>query len=208
MKNLKKLERDGLLKSKSYGLGEDSAKLWQIYTSKTATSPKRIQDKVLKELGFEVTNWEVHSALHKHDKVVADCFVSLAITNELLSWEGEGNQKSGFRYDAKFEISSVQEPFFLEVEISDKGDKRLLEKIENYVAYYHKTKEPFNVLFTVPHEAFLERLINLFAERKLGSQYMVAVQQEFVADALNAPITTRFDTFNLSNNIPNSIPTE
>lgn len=56
MKNLKKLENDGLLKSDSYGVKmEGKEKFWRILAQATDTSPKKRQEAVLKELGVTQT---------------------------------------------------------------------------------------------------------------------------------------------------------
>ena len=194
MKNLKKLETDGLLKSKSYGLSKEI--FWQIYASKTENSPKKNQEKLLEELGYKSTNWEIHSSLYDHEKACADIFISLALTDTLMEWGGEGNQKSGLRHDRKFRIDD--RIFYLEVERDSQGADKLRDKLARYVKHYREKEEPFHVLFTVNNETELERLIYLFEEKRLNNSYAAVIHQDFISSPLSGLITTRFDTFRLS----------
>jgi hypothetical protein len=129
----------------------------------------------------------------------AEVFVSLALTDRLLNWEGEGTQKKGFRHDRKFELGDT---WYLEVEKGNQAIQKLRVKLSQYVSHYRETKEPFHVLFTVQDEPSIEQLIYLFEGFKLGSHYAAVVFEEFVRDPLNASLTTRFDTFSLSNHHP------
>src|SRR5258708_3008651 len=100
MKSLKRLKVNGLLKSKSYGLGKE--KLWFLTKSK-----------VISELGYSPPKGEIHAYKYDHEKDCAEVFVSLALSDSLLEWEGEGDQKIGLRYDRKFRVDDRQ--FYLEV---------------------------------------------------------------------------------------------
>jgi hypothetical protein len=152
--------------------------------------------KINKELGYKAKP-DVHAFKYDHEKDCADIFVSLALTGTLLEWQGEGDQKTGFRHDRMFSVDD--RIFYLEVERGTQGDGKLRAKLERYIKHYHATHKPFNVLFTVQDEDALERMVGLFAEFKLGNQYAVVVHSEFVRDPLHARLTTRFDTFLLLN---------
>jgi hypothetical protein len=172
----------GLLKSKSYGLGKEL--LWF-----------HAKHKVITDLGYTPPKSEIHAFKYEHEKACADIFVSLALTNSLLKWEGEGNQKIGLRYDRMFRVDS--EVRYLEVERGTQGPEKLREKLNRYVLHYRKTREPFSVLFTVPDEDAVEQLVYLFEELGLGNSYAVTVHSEFVNNPLEAQITSRFATFSL-----------
>ena len=178
MKSLKRLEANGLLKSKSYGLAKD--KLWFL-----------AKHKVVLELGYTPPKGEIHAYKYDHEKDCADVFVSLALSDSLLEWESEGDQKIGLRYDRKFRVDDRQ--FYLEVERGTQGPEKLRAKLERYIKHYRQAGEPFNVLFTVVDESALERLIYLFEEFKLGASYAVVIHSEFVNDPLNARISDRFN---------------
>jgi len=193
MKNLKKLENDGLLRSKSYGLAKE--KFWFL-----AKHP------IVSELEYIPPKKEVHAFKYDHEKDCAEVFVSLALTDSLFTWEGEGDQKSGLRHDRKFSVDD--RVFCLEVERGTQGDGRLREKLARYVKYYESTREPFHVLFTVQNESAIESLVYLFGEFKLGNQYGAVLFQDFINDPLNAPITTRFDTLHLSKHLSKQLPNE
>src|ERR1051325_11880740 len=121
MKNLKTLQqRDKLLKSKSYGLGRDM--LWSLTSHK-----------INKELGYKAKP-DVHAFKYDHEKDCADIFVSLALTGTLLEWQGEGDQKTGFRHDRMFSVDD--RIFYLEVERGTQGDGKLRAKLERYIKHY------------------------------------------------------------------------
>jgi hypothetical protein len=184
MKNLKKLQTDGLLKSKSYGLGKEM--LWSL------TSTRLVRD-----LGHTPPKSEVHSMLYEHEKDLGDVFVSLALSGRLLEWQGEGDQKKGLRNDRMFRLADPKN--YLERERGNQGVPKLREKVGRYVKHYETTREPFNLIFSVDTEEEIERLIYLFEELRLGKQYAATLQQELVTDVLNAQVTSRFDTVLLSN---------
>jgi hypothetical protein len=178
MKSLKRLEVSGLLKSKSYGLAKE--KLWFL-----------VKHKAVSDLGYTPPKAEIHAYKYDHEKDCADVFVSLALSDSLLEWEGEGDQKIGLRYDRKFRVDDRQ--FYLEVERGTQGPEKLRAKLERYIKHYRKEQEPFTVLFTVKDEPALERIIYLFDEFKLGSSYCVVLQSELVNEALTARISDRFN---------------
>jgi hypothetical protein len=188
MKSLKRLETSGLLKSKSYGLGKE--KFWFLAKSKLVT-----------ELGYTPPKGEIHTYKYEHEKDCADVFVSLALSDSLLEWEGEGDQKIGLRYDRKFRVDDRQ--FYLEVERGTQGPEKLRAKLERYIKHYRKNGEPFHVLFTVKDEVSLERVIYLFEEFKLGASYCVVVQSELISDPLNARISDRFNVQTLVQTVSN-----
>lgn len=177
MKSLKRLEASGLLKSKSYGLAKD--KLWHLS-----------KHRVIKDLGYTPPTGEIHAYKYDHEKACADVFVSLVLSDTLLEWEGEGDQKIGLRYDRKFKVDERQ--FYLEVERGTQGPEKLRTKLERYVKHYRQEQEPFHVLFTVQDEAALERLIYVFEGLSLPAAYAVVVHAELVNDPLRARISTCF----------------
>lgn len=177
MKNLKGMEKSGLLKSKSYGIGKD--KLWFLANHKE-----------VKELGYIPPKAEIHAFKYDHEKDCADVFVSLAITEGLYEWQGEGDQRGGFRHDRLFRVCPCT--YYLERERGSQGPDKLRAKIERYMKHYKQSEESFNVLFTVDTEPEIERLGSLFKEFGLGNSYQIALHQEFVDDPLEALISTRF----------------
>lgn len=198
MKNLKTLERDGLLKSDSYGVKiEGKEKLWRILAQATDTSPKRRQEAVLAEHGAVQTNWKIHSSLYEHEKACGDVFVSLALTDRLLEWQGEGDQKSGLRHDRLFRIGGPVN--YLEMEMGNHARDTLRNKVKQYLDLYRKTGGTFNVIFSFQTEDEIEDMVGIFAESRVGKQYAAVLQTELVSDPLSARITHCFDTETLSN---------
>lgn len=196
MKNLRTLEKDGLLKSKSYGLGQEGKhKFWSL-----ARHP------VIREFDLTPPKSEVHALKYDHEKMCADIFVALMNSGKLWAWLGEGNQKIGFRYDRGFKVDG--RVFYLEAETGSQSEDKWRGKIANYRKHYHSTHEPFNVLFIVPTEKLLERVARIFEELKTDDHYLVAVLDEFLQDPFTAQLTSRNDTFSLSNSGSNHGQTE
>lgn len=190
------MEKKGLLKSDSYGVktsGKD--KFWRIFTSPMPESPKKQQDKVILEYGLEITNWKIHGNLYEHEKVSAEIFVSLTLTNRLLEWQGEGNQKLGFRHDRMFRIDSRK--IYLEVERGNHEASALIRKIQAYQRFYRDKKELFCVLFTFPTEEEVVNMIQQFANENTTNNYWAVVQNEFIASPLEARISNQHTTFTL-----------
>jgi hypothetical protein len=201
------METSGLLESKPYGLGKE--KLWYISahaienpkTGKKIT--KKQNEKVLSELGFKSIVWEVHGNMVEHDIDLTDIFVSLALTDSLYEWQGEGTGE--LTHDRMFRVCPCI--YYLERERSKKGAERLREKIKRYIKYYAATGRPFNVLFTVDTDPEIEQLDKLFAEFGLGNSYQIVLHHQFVADPFNALISTRFKDFTLAQHVENCLQT-
>lgn len=135
MKNLKSLERGGLLKSKSYGLGREI--FWSLANKK-----------IVKDLDFTPPKSDVHSYLYEHEKDLADVFVSLALTDTLYEWQGEGDQKIGLRPDRSFRVDDRL--FHVERERGTQGREKLVTKFNRYTSYYRKTHHRVCFLFLCP----------------------------------------------------------
>lgn len=198
IKNLRTLEKSGLLKSDSYGVktaGKD--KMWRVFTSAVKDSPKKNQDLVLEKLGFEVTGWKIHPNLYDHDKTTKEFFVSLVLTGRLEKWENEGDQKTGFRHDALFKLTRDARMFYVETEMGTHNNSTLKEKIEAYRKLFRQKKDSSRVLFVVPTEDDLKDMVNLFASAGATEEFLVVVQNEFIEAPLEASISNQYDTFRL-----------
>jgi len=193
MKTLKSLQGDDLLKSKSYGLGVDM--LWSLRKHKIST-----------DFGLAAPTFEVHRFKYEHEKACADVFVSLALTDELYEWEGEGDQKLGFRHDRKFTLQGA--PWYLEHEEGNHVQKILKEKLERYRSLWGETREAFGVLFTARDHDTFDLILSLFRELSLPSMYCVALHSEFVIDPLNTEIASRSAKDLLSNHAYNQPASE
>lgn len=188
IKHLQKLEAEGLLKSDSYGVKiEGKEKFWRILAHKTKDSPKSRQEGVLIEKEVTQTLWKVHGSLYEHEKACADVLVSLAVTNQLWDWAGEGDQKAGFRHDRLFQLFSEDDPiWYLEEEMGSQGEVKWRGKVENYLRLFRETRQPFNVLFDMPDEKSVERVLLVFEEYGLRNQYAAAIHSELVDNPLKA----------------------
>jgi Replication-relaxation len=192
MKTLKALQNDGLLKSKSYGLGVDM--LWCLR-----------KHKILAELGLDYPRFEVHRFKYEHEKACGDVFVSLALSNQLYEWEGEGDQKSGFRHDRKF--SMLGATWYLEHEEGNHVQKILREKLMRYMELWRQTRQPFGVLFTVKEANTYELLLSLFNELQIPAAYCVTLHSSFTLNPLNAEIASRTFRKTFSNHAYNQATT-
>jgi hypothetical protein len=190
MKNLKTLENENLLKSKSYGWDKD--KFWYL-----AKHPLN------EDQGFTPPKAEIHRYKYEHEKDCGDIFVSLALTGNLLLWEGEGRAIKGFRHDRKFLLDDLD--WYLENERGTQAPTVLRGKLEQYLKHYRETKKMFHVLFVVQDEDSVKQMVYLFEEYKLPNFYWATVFDEFVFDPLQAIITSRNQSNTLSNTLSNSI---
>jgi hypothetical protein len=208
IKHLQKLEREGLLKSDSYGVKiEGKEKFWRILPSKTDLSSLKNQVKILDELGVSPTLWKVHSSLYEHEKACGELFVSLAVTNQLWLWEGEGDQKQGFRHDRVFQLFSSDDPvWYLEEETGSQSEGKWRGKVENYLRLFRETRQPFNVLFDMPDADYVSRILAVFGEYQLRVQYAAAVHGELVNDPLGASLFTNKGPKTFSNYSSKHIP--
>jgi hypothetical protein len=200
MKNLQKLETEGLLKSDSYGVKiEGKEKLWRILASAIDGSPKKRQEAVLEAHGITQTSWKIHASLYEHEKACGDVFVTLVVTGKLWGWGGEGNQEAGFRHDRSFKLYADLPVWYLEMETGSQKEGTWRVKLDNYVRLSREVKEPFIVLFTMPDEKAMDSIIRLYGEYKLGDRYAVCVHEDLVQYGLKAGIATRFGNELLSN---------
>lgn len=143
--------------------------------------------KVVRDLGLTPPKSEIHSFLYEHEKDLADVFVSLALTETLYDWKGEGDQKIGLRYDRLFQVD--ERVFYVERERGTQGREKLITKLNRYATHYRKTQEPFYVLILADET---ELYTPIFGELRLGSHYLAALHSEFIKDPLNTRLTSRF----------------
>ena len=193
MKNLKTLEKESLLSSKSYGWDKD--KFWSL-----------TNHQIVKELGYSAPKFEVHRYKYEHEKGCGDIFVSLALTGQMLLWEGEGRAKKGFRHDRKFALDDTD--WYLENERGSQAPQVLRGKLDQYLKHHRETKEIFHTLFVVKDEQAVEQIVYLFDEYKLPNFYWACVFDQFVSDPLTAQITSRNSTNTLSNTLSKRLDEE
>jgi hypothetical protein len=173
MKNLKTLQKESLLKSKSYGLGKDI--FWSLKPHP-----------VVKDLGFTPPRSEVHTFKYQHEKECADCFVSLILTDQLLSWTAHQRIHQSIIPDRTAEIG--ESLLHIENERGTQGEARLIGKVKAYQGYFRATGDRFHVLFLVQDQPQLERLKRIFQTEKVP--YFVALFDDFAGDALGATLHT------------------
>ena len=131
-KNLSKLQKENLLKSKSYGLGKE--KLWSL-------KPNPIN----KEEGFTPPKAEVHTYKYEHERACAEVFVKFA-QDEIYGWDQHKKISKEIIPDRTVYLTEDY-PLYIEVEMGDRD--RVTQKISNYQRYYRETHEKFRVLFLV-----------------------------------------------------------
>jgi hypothetical protein len=133
--------------------------------------------------------------LYEHEKVSAEIFVSLALSDKLIEWQGEGDQKLGFRHDRMFRIDPRK--IYLEVEMGNHEPPALIRKIQAYQKLYRDKKERFCVLFAFPTEEEVVDMIRLFADQNVTSHYWAVVQNEFIESPFQARISNQNSTFTI-----------
>lgn len=184
MKNLKTLEKNGLLKFKSYGL--DKEYLWSL-----ASHP------AIKEFGYAPPKSEVHALRREHEVALADLFVSFILADIVVAWTMHKRLGKDFIPDRTLETESGI--IYFEHETGSQNVAVWREKILNYLKYFRTTKEKFQLVFTLPDENCLKNIVTLFEELNCPGAYYAAVHEELVSNPLNALVTSRFDTKKISN---------
>lgn len=193
IKNLQRLGQDGLLNSKSYGLGKH--KLWSL-----------TKNSIIKDLGYEPPKAEIHTLFFEHELMRGEVFVSLALTGEVIEWIGEGDQKSGFRHDGMARF--VDDKFYFEIERGNQAPVKLREKIARYVKHFRATKEPFYSIWIVPNSDMMMTVLELFEEFNLPTFYYVTLFDDFIQDPLSAKLTARTMSNTLSDYLSKHLPTD
>jgi hypothetical protein len=187
MYHLKVLQSDGLLKSKSYGLGEEM--FWFL-----------TKHRLVKELGFEPPKSEVHKFKYLHDKAIRDIFVSFALTDSLYDWQSEGFK--GFYPDYRFNLGG--DDWYGEHEEGNQKAPVLLQKLQNYSLLWQNTRTPFGVLFTFKTQEEVEAMTKLFVQAGVGNSYCAALLSEVVSQSLDAPIYSKTGMTRLRDHARNS----
>lgn len=182
MYHLKELEKDGLLKSKSYGLGEEM--FWFL-----------TKHKLLREMGYEPPKSEIHKFKYQHDKAIRDVFVSLALTGTLYDWQTEGFK--GFYPDYRFNLGA--DDWYGEHEEGNQLAPKLLKKVENYSAMWERDRVPFGVLFTFKTLEEVENMTRLFYQAGVGNNYCAALHSELVLKGLDTTIHSKSNVFEFRN---------
>lgn len=184
MKNLKTLQRNGLLKFKSYGL--DREYFWSL-------------DKhpVIKDLGYTPPKSEVHTLRQEHENNLGNLFVSLILADVVVSWTMHKRLGKDFIPDRTFEAETGI--IYIEHETGSQNISVWREKIFNYLKHFRETGEQFHLLFTMADNDSVISIVRLFEELNCSSHYYAAVHQDLVNDPLNALVTNRFTTKKFSN---------
>lgn len=131
-KQLNRLQKDGLLKSKAYGLGKQ--KLWFL-----------VPHSINKEEGYVPPKRTVHPYKYEHEKACAQVFVVFA-QGEIYGWEQHKKISKEIIPDRTVYLTE-DTPMYIEVELGDRD--RVSQKISNYQRYFRETREKFKVLFIV-----------------------------------------------------------
>jgi len=183
MKNLKYLERNGVLKSKSYGLGKDI--LWSL-------KPHA----VLKDLDVKPPTSEIHTFKYEHEKECADVFVSMVLAELVSDWHQHRKLSTGIIPDRTAEIDDFT--LHIENERGTQGTAKVIKKLEKYKQYWRETGEQFQVLFLVKDpESFTE----LFKTVKVP--YYSASLEAFI-DPLTCPIYSAYGSKTIPSILPNT----
>lgn len=178
MKQLKSMEGESLLNSKSYGLATDV--LWQIADNKNT-----------KQLGLNPPP-EIHALFYSHERTRGDIFTSLYSTNLLQEWNPEEVIVKN-KTDALIWFADVK--MFLEIEMGSQGRQILVDKIAEYRQLWLKTQEKFEVLFAMIDQKSVDNLLSLFEEARVP--YLAVVQKDFIADPQNCPLYSRLKTWTI-----------
>jgi hypothetical protein len=188
MYHLKVLQKDGLLKSKSYGLGEEM--FWFL-----------TKHKLVREMGFEPPKAEIHKFMYEHDKRIRDIFVSLALTDTLYDWQSK--EHKGFYPDYRFNLGG--DDWYGEHEEGNQKAPVLLQKLQNYSQMWQKDRQSFGVLFTFKTQEEVEDMTKLFHQAGVGNNYCAALHCELVSNALDAEIFSKTGASRLRNHPRNQV---
>jgi len=202
MKQLKVMEKEGLLRSDSYGLGVE--KLWRIEAYSIPGSPKRNQLEILKLYGVSETG-RLDSYFYDHEIVHGWTFVALVLAGQLKEYKR--NFDPALKDDARFEFGPDLWLYYLEVEMGKHSDTRLEEKIRRYMKHYRETKEQFFLLFVELTEEKVESRLEMFERIEATQHYQVVLFSDLFKNPLKARISNIFDTFTLTEKLPNTFQT-
>ena len=188
MKNLKSLRKNGLLKSKSYGLSRESGAMDYFWSLGS--------DLEVKERGYEPPKKEVHANRYYHERNCGDIFVSLMLADLVVMWTIHKRLGKDFIPDRTWdsEIGLI----YIEHETGSQSIGVWRTKILNYLNYYAATREQFYLLFTMPDNDSVISAVKLFEELKCSSHYYAAIQDELVQNPFETLVTNRFTTKKLS----------
>lgn len=179
MKQLKSMEGESLLSSKSYGLATDI--LWQLADNKTT-----------KQFGYTAPPL-IHALFYDHERIRGDIFTSLYSTNLLQEWAPEALILKN-KADALIWFADVK--MFLEIEMGSQNRQKLVDKIAEYREYWLKGQEKFEVLFAMADQEAVDKLLSLFEESRVP--YLAVVQNEFITDPQNCPLYSRLKVWTLT----------
>lgn len=143
-KNLQKLRKQGLLKSKSYGLIPKkgaSEYFWSL-----------AKHDINKEYGYVPPRAEVHANKYTHEKLCTDVFVALAITGVLEDWKAHTKIANGVIPDRTAKIGG--ETYFFEIERGTQN--AIAQKLWAYQQHYRQSKEDFRVIFLVMDQSQID----------------------------------------------------
>lgn len=180
-KNLLYLQKQNLLKSKSYGLGKDY--FWSLR-----------KHPVIAELGYEPPRAEVHTFKYEHEKQCAESFVALALTKKLYDWQAHKRISKGIIPDRIAYLEN--RAFYLEIERGTQD--KIIQKTENYRSFWRETKSDFHVLYLVKDEKTLEDSVRKLEVANASDHYLVSVFSEFTDDPLRAILTSTQRSISLS----------
>jgi hypothetical protein len=185
MKNLKYLQKNGVLKSKSYGLGRDV--LWSL-------KPHPI----LKDYDVKPPTSEIHTFKYQHEKECAEVFVSLILADAVSDWHQHKKLSTGIIPDRTVEIDDFT--LHIENERGTQGYAKVIKKLEKYKDYWRETREDFQVLFLVKDPESFTQLFN-----EVRVPYLAAKFDDFL-EPLTCTLFTAYGSKNLPDVLPNSVP--
>lgn len=134
MKNLKYLQKENVLKSKSYGLGKEM--LWSLKSHP-----------VLQDLEVKPPSSEIHTFKYEHEKDCAEIFVALMLDDCVSNWIPHKKLRTGLIPDRTLIVDNLT--LHIENERGTQGSAKILKKIERYKNYWRETGDSFQVLFLV-----------------------------------------------------------
>ena len=161
---------------------------------------------IVSELGYEPPKAEIHSLFFDHEVMRSWILLSLLLSGEVVELEGEGNQKSGFRYDGM--VRFIEDKFYVEVERGNQAPVKLREKIARYVKHFRATRERFYSIWIVPDSDMVMTMLELFEEFNLPNFYYIALYDDFIQDPLNTKLIGRTMSNTLSNYLSSFSPSD
>lgn len=186
MKNLKYLQKQNVLKSKSYGLGRDV--LWSLKAHP-----------ILRDYEVKPPASEIHTFKYEHEKECAEVFVSMILAGCVSEWHQHKRLGTGIIPDRTVEVDGMV--LHIENERGTQGAAKVMRKLERYRNHWRETQDEFQVLFLVKDDP--KGFTELFKEVRVP--YFAAAFDQFL-DPLECVVHSAYGFKSFPDILPSTAP--